>query len=111
MFALLLDRATALRRAGAEPWALFPRRVRTPRAASESLPLTPVAHAQRELEAALVRVAKEPAFVDEITGRLVELGLAQTDSEGVSLTPAGCFWAGNICEIFSLAVRDQVDRP
>jgi oxygen-independent coproporphyrinogen-3 oxidase len=58
----------------------------------------------------LSRTLREPAFVNEIIGNLVELGLAQTDAQGASLTPAGCFWAGNICEIFSLAVRDESGR-
>ena len=61
------------------------------------------------------------ASLSKLTGRnrstiaslvadLVELGLAKAEEEVVSLTPAGCFWAGNICEIFSLAVRDQSSR-
>jgi oxygen-independent coproporphyrinogen-3 oxidase len=54
--------------------------------------------------------AGEPAYIAEILGKLVEVGLATTDEEFVSLTPAGCFWAGNICEIFSVAVRDGSGR-
>jgi anaerobilin synthase len=49
----------------------------------------------------------EPPFVDEIIGNLVEIGLAKIDGDVISLTADGCFWAGNICEIFSLAVRDE----
>jgi coproporphyrinogen III oxidase-like Fe-S oxidoreductase len=49
----------------------------------------------------------EPRFVDEIIGDLVEIGLAKIDGDVISLTADGCFWAGNICEIFSLAVRDE----
>ena len=52
----------------------------------------------------------EPRFVDEIIGSLVELGLAKADGDVISLTSDGCFWAGNICEMFSLAVRDQSSR-
>jgi hypothetical protein len=50
-----LDQAIHAHRAGEPPWALFPRRVRTPRVAREALPLAPVAEAQQELEASLVR--------------------------------------------------------
>lgn len=52
-----------------------------------------------------------PAFVEEIVGDLVELGLARAGADHVQLTPAGCFWAGNISELFSLAVRDHLGRP
>jgi hypothetical protein len=45
--------------------------------------------------------------VDEIIGNLVEIGLAKIDGDVISLTADGCFWAGNICEIFSLAMRDE----
>jgi coproporphyrinogen III oxidase-like Fe-S oxidoreductase len=57
----------------------------------------------------LVRIAEspEPQFVDEIIGNLVEIGLAKIDGDVISLTADGCFWAGNICEIFSLAMRDE----
>ena len=39
---------------------------------------------------------------------LVELGLAKAEKQIVSLTSAGCFWAGNISEIFAIAVRDRL---
>ena len=57
----------------------------------------------------LVRIPEcpEPPFVDEIIGSLVELGLAKADKGVISLTAAGCFWAGNICEIFSIALREE----
>jgi hypothetical protein len=50
---LQLHQAIHAHRAGEPTWALFPRRVRTPRAAREALPLAPIAEAQRELEASL----------------------------------------------------------
>jgi oxygen-independent coproporphyrinogen-3 oxidase len=58
----------------------------------------------------LVRAPGEHAFVDEIIGTLVALGLATSEADGVSLTPAGCFWAGNVNELFSLAARDEARR-
>jgi coproporphyrinogen III oxidase-like Fe-S oxidoreductase len=48
-----LDRAGERHRAGAPPWALFERRIRTPRAARGPLPLAPVADARGEIAAAL----------------------------------------------------------
>jgi coproporphyrinogen III oxidase-like Fe-S oxidoreductase len=56
---------------------------------------------------ARIRECPEPRFVDEIIGNLVEIGLAKIDGDVISLTADGCFWAGNICEIFSLAMRDE----
>jgi oxygen-independent coproporphyrinogen-3 oxidase len=55
------------------------------------------------IRAAMPRV---PVLLDAIVARLVELGLATTDDKSVSLTSTGCFWAGNICEILSVAVRN-----
>lgn len=57
----------------------------------------------------LVRIPErpEPPFVDEIIGSLVELELAKEDKGVISLTSAGCFWAGNICEIFSITLREE----
>ena len=51
---------------------------------------------------------EEPAFTGEILASLVELGLAKAEKQIVSLTSAGCFWAGNISEIFAIAVRDRL---
>jgi hypothetical protein len=51
---------------------------------------------------------RAPAFLETMVARLVELGLVTADANAVSLTSTGCFWAGNICEILSVAVRNEL---
>jgi oxygen-independent coproporphyrinogen-3 oxidase len=45
----------------------------------------------------------DAAYVGEIIGQLVELGLAESFADQVALTRAGCFWAANVVQLFTLA--------